>query len=517
VDTNFYKGNKEKIKGLTILFIILVIGIALRISALDSRSFWFDEAIGILQAKNLMTLIMHNDNTPPFYFFILHYWLRWTDSEFGLRFLSVIFGALSIVMAFSLGKLLLSNRIGLISAFLLAISPFHIYYSQEARMYSLVTFLTLLSVYFLLKSLKDKTLCSWMGYVVFNLMNIYCHYMGLFIWLAQGIFFLTAHHKDLEKKTRKRWLVSNLSIFFFSIPWLVFTFYPTQEIMRTFSVRLNFFWPPPPSLESLFTTFKNFSIGYNASHIVSLFATAIFFFLFVKGIFKMRKQKNLILSLLCLFSPVLALFIVSQIKSVYIDRYLISSSLFYYFIVAGGLNFLSKRWFVLNVLIISLLSLFSLKNYYNNFLPPEEQRRVGIYKKKDHRAIAEYIGEKFQREDRVYHTCRNTIFPFIYYFDRLYSDIPLVKHSGVCLYFSEKGLLGVFEFDIYGRKIDKSHESLFGNSQRIWLILSSWDFDKNNIQEIGLEVVHWLDTHYRNISSKNFDGAIVYLYENSGG
>ena len=509
------KGKERKIYILSILFVILVIGILLRIHALGRYSLWFDEAMSVLQARNLKAILIEKDNTPPLYLFLLHYWDQITDTEFGLRLLSVLFSSISILMTYLLGKLLFTKKIGLISAFLLAISPLNIYYSQELRMYSMMTCLTLFSVYFLIRALKDQKFGFWMGYVIFNLLNIYCHYMSLFIWLAQGFFFLMVYYRDSGKKIREGWFVSNFLIFFCSIPWLMLTFYPTIEMAKTFPIRWNFFWTPPISFKSLFMSFKNFSSGYNATAIVYLFTTTIFFLFFILGIFKMRKQKKLLLCLLCLFVPILALAIISSIRSIYIDRYLVSSSLFYYLIVSAGLSTINKKGMTLSLLFICILSMTSLRNQYNNFLTFSFEEHVGIYKKKDHRAIAEYISKGYQKGDVVYHTCRNTTVPFIYYFDKFYNNVFATELTGICLsLIEETNTLKTSGFDIYGRKIG----GVFDGSNRIWLILSSWDFyrDKSRIGK-ELSLVDWLDRHHRKISSKSFDGAIVYLYEKSDG
>jgi 4-amino-4-deoxy-L-arabinose transferase-like glycosyltransferase len=506
--------SNNPMKKIWIIVFILLLGISLRLYNLGKYSFWFDEALGILQARDLRVSMIEKNTVPPLYIFFLHYWNRITDSEFGLRLPSLIFGSISILMTYLLGKLLFAEKVGLISAFLLAISPFHIYYSQEARMYSMVVCFTLFSIFFLIKSLRERKLSFWLGYIIFNLLNIYLHYIGLFIWLAQNIFFLLFYRKS-EKNLKKIWLSGNLLILFFFLPWLTLLFAPLKNCL---SMPLDCywipFWPPSVSLQSLFMTFKNFSIGYNATRVVYLSATTIFFFLFIKGIFVLRKQKSLILSLLCLFVPILGLFIISKFKSVYVDRYFIASSLFYYLIIAGEIGNLRKRWIALNLSVIFILSVFSLKNYYNNFLPRSFEEHLGVQRKKEHRSVAKYINEKFQEGDGIYHTCHNTIFPFIYYSDRLDSKLNREKNKNIRLSLSEtKDRLIPLEFDLFGRCIDRSGDIIPGNHKRIWLIFSFWDFEKIKSEGPESAVVKWLNENYKNIDRKEFDGTIVYLYE----
>jgi len=499
-------------KKISIIFLILLLGVSLRLYNLDKFSFWFDEALGVLQAKNPEAIIIQKDTAPPLYIFFLYYWNKISDSDFGLRLPSLIFGSISILMIYLLGKLLFTEKISFIGAFLLAISPFHIYYSQEARMYSLMPLLTLLSTYFLIKSLKNENPLSWLGYIIFNILNLYCHYIALFIWLAQNIFPLLVYKKS-DNKLKKIWLVSNILIFLSFLPWLLLISSTIKKGLNTPLENCYWIplWPPPVTLKSLFMTFKNFSIGYNAVRKIYLIAITIFFFFFVKGIIKIRKYKSLILCLLCLLIPILGLFFISKVKPVYVDRYFIASSLFYYLIVAVGISSLSKRWVALNLSVICILSALSLKNYYNNFLPYSYREHIGVQNRKDHRALAKYIADKFQKGDGIYHTYRITIYPFMYYSNRLDGEVKQLKDRNICLSFSkETDKLIPLEFDLFGRFADRSSDISLDNHKRIWLFFSSWYEPK----EYELEVLRRVNENYKNIDYKAFDGITVYLYEN---
>lgn len=500
-------------KKIGVLFLIFAIGISLRLYNLDKFSLWFDEAHGIARAQNLEMPVIDKDAAPPLYIFFLRYWARITDTEFGLRLPSAIIGSISILMAYSLGKLLFTEKVGIFTAFLLSISPLHIYYSQEARMYSFMTLFTLLSIYFLIKLLRNKTISSSIGYTVFNLLNIYTHYIAIFIWVSENIFFFLSYRKP-EKRLKKLWLTNNLLIFLLFLPWAILLFLAVKRgIYAPADCYWLPMWPPDVSLKSLFMTMKNLSIGYNATRPIYLAAAGIFLFLFCKGIFRMRNQKNLILSLLCLFIPILLLFIISKVKPFYVDRYFIAGSLFYYFIVACGLESMNRKaWPIVAAIVI--LSAFSLKNYYNNFLPYSSEEHVGIQRKKAHQAVARYICERFRKGDWIYHTERNTIYPFIFYFNK-YSMSPMRIHSGIRLSpSSEKDKLSASEFDLWGRRIERSNDIVISSNKRIWLIFSSWDFERIEPEGHETMTVQYLNAKYKNIDRKEFDGAIVYLYEN---
>ena len=123
------------------------------------ESLWLDEVVSIEIARlslfRLVEQTLATDTHTPLYYSILHYWMAlFGDSEITARALSVLFGFLALVMIYKVGGLLFNKRVGLLSSLFLSLSVFHIYHSQEVRMYSLMSFLTLLSFYFFIKLFK---------------------------------------------------------------------------------------------------------------------------------------------------------------------------------------------------------------------------------------------------------------------------------------------------------------------------------------------------------------------------
>ena len=137
------------------IFLIILAGFALRVYNLTYHSIWFDEAVSIRWAQSTLARILdvsmklEEDRLPPLYYLLLKFWTQITgSSEFALRYLSVLCGVLLIAVVFVLGQKLFSKRVGLMVAMLTALSPFLIWYSQEARMYSLAVLLGALGVLF---------------------------------------------------------------------------------------------------------------------------------------------------------------------------------------------------------------------------------------------------------------------------------------------------------------------------------------------------------------------------------
>lgn len=138
--------------GLAILLLALVIALAagLRFYQLGSQSLWADEGNSAALASRAFAQIARdaaNDIHPPLYYWLLHVWTAlFGASETALRAFSAMCGVLVVAVTFEIGRRTFGLWTGLIAAFIAAISPFQIYYSQEARMYALLALEAALSV-----------------------------------------------------------------------------------------------------------------------------------------------------------------------------------------------------------------------------------------------------------------------------------------------------------------------------------------------------------------------------------
>ncbi len=130
--------------GLIVLLLLLVLALAagLRFYNLGSQSLWSDEGNSAALATRSLVQIAQDaahDIHPPLYYWLLRLWTTvFGLSEVGLRSLSAVLGTLLVLVIYGLGARLFNRTTGLAAAFIAAIAPFQVYYSQEARMYILV-------------------------------------------------------------------------------------------------------------------------------------------------------------------------------------------------------------------------------------------------------------------------------------------------------------------------------------------------------------------------------------------
>lgn len=158
-----------------VLLLILLFGLILRLFSLN-QSLWLDEATSILAAKNfsfqdLILKFSPGDFHPPLYYLVLKAWIIiFGTSEIAVRILSVLFGVATIFVVYLIGKKLFGFKVGMATAAFLATAPLHIYYSQEARMYSLETLLAVSIVWFLVNE-------KWIGFIAATALLLYTDYL----------------------------------------------------------------------------------------------------------------------------------------------------------------------------------------------------------------------------------------------------------------------------------------------------------------------------------------------------
>jgi uncharacterized membrane protein len=115
------------------------------------------------------------------------------------RLLSVFFGTASVFIVYLLGSHIFNKKVGIYYALLVSFSPLHIYFSQEARAYSLLFALTLLSMFFYSK--LNKAASKWItaGYLISTVFLLYAHLYALLIVLVQNLHQFTVNRVKLRE------------------------------------------------------------------------------------------------------------------------------------------------------------------------------------------------------------------------------------------------------------------------------------------------------------------------------
>ena len=172
---------------------VLFLGLALRLYRLDASSLWWDEVKTATTSRLDFVSVWHFQATesahPPLLYLVTGFFMSlFGESDFVIRLQAALFGALAVPLTYKLGAILWTRREGVMGAFLVAINAFLIRYSQEARHYSLMVFLALLSLIFLLKALREHKKENWILFALFTSLSLYTHYFAFLILPSELVF-----------------------------------------------------------------------------------------------------------------------------------------------------------------------------------------------------------------------------------------------------------------------------------------------------------------------------------------
>ena len=176
---------------------VTVVGAALRFATLANQSYWFDEAQAAhelhLSFAAMLGKVNAYEPNPPLFFVIGWLWANvFGTGEAGLRSLSALAGTAVIPIAYLCGRELVSGRAGLVAAALAALSPFMIWYSQEAREYMLLAALCGGSFLFFARTWRDPSGRNLFVWALLSGLALLTQYFAGFLVAAEAIILLYA-------------------------------------------------------------------------------------------------------------------------------------------------------------------------------------------------------------------------------------------------------------------------------------------------------------------------------------
>jgi uncharacterized membrane protein len=196
---NFIKIRKIITKNSFILALILFLGFGLRLINLGVQPFWGDEILSLEIVRHfgnnfgaMLDYLANVEIHPPLYYLMLHFWSYWFGvSEFAVRSLSVLFGTGMIWLSYYAGRVFFkNNRAALFAAFLIAVLPIQLEFSQQARPYIIFCFFGLLAMVWLWQYWEKKQNRYLFLFAAAALAGIYLHYSFAYFLTAVAIFWL---------------------------------------------------------------------------------------------------------------------------------------------------------------------------------------------------------------------------------------------------------------------------------------------------------------------------------------
>lgn len=421
-----------------LLWGILALGALLRVAQLDFQPLWWDEGYSVFFAtRDFGTMLARTaiDIHPPLYYAFLQAWLGLFGAAAAtLRVLSVLFGVAAIPLLYLVAQKLFDRRVGLVAAFLLALSPLAIYYSQELRMYGLVALLALASVALQLKILETEfanpnSTRAAPG-VRFHLVTIlylgsaaallYTQYLGAFLIVAQSIVVLYLEYRARWKLNLRAWFIRWLIVGALYLPWVLYAgpklfAYVTDKVGIEQYARLDPFTYFAQHLAA-------FSVGHLTNWTWLVWGAILFVALALAGFGRVGKHTNrradpqtknqtarpqsvsplqtvgLPLTLIYLCAPLLLGFLVNLVYPFHPIRYerlLLFAAPFFMILVANGIVALYERQRVLGYAasaLVVLLCALALYDFYT----------VERYADEDYRPLIAEMEKYAAEHDLVY-------------------------------------------------------------------------------------------------------------------
>jgi hypothetical protein len=204
---------------------ILLLAFALASSGLDIDSLWNDEAWSVwaVHSPSLVESLgrVRADVHPPLYFLFLFGWVRTAgESAYAIRLLSAFFGLIGLAATYRVGERLFDRSTGFTAVMLLGASGFFIYYTREARMYTLLLALSALSTWVYLLWRERPTTQRTLFYAILMAAMLYTHYSGAFIILTHFVHLLVTGLIGQQRKWRFKFLLPYFLASLFYLPWL---------------------------------------------------------------------------------------------------------------------------------------------------------------------------------------------------------------------------------------------------------------------------------------------------------
>ncbi len=394
----------------TVLLLTLC-GAALRFWHLGAQSLWLDELFSVSLARRGLAEIIGGtmqDTMPPLYYLLLHWPLTIAADEVAARWLSALFSSAAVPLLYLLARRLFASRgIALTAAALAAFSPFQIAYGQEARMYAQLALFQLAGAYFFARGWSGNRRRDWLAFAFCETFALYSHSLAVLGLLALDLFALW-HWRELRERAR-RLLGAHVAMALLFAPWLAVEAQQTARVLSSF-------WTPSSSVLNLLRTVYvlNFNTALPAAVmplglLVTLLLSALALSSALRAIRlehlteRDRIALELVLVLACV--PPLALFTISLVRPLYVERVLISSSFGLFLLWSWAWVSRPRRLDRALAIAGAVLILVALANYYGN---PDSQ-------KPPMRAAAAELAARRQPDEAVLHTSDWTALAFAYY------------------------------------------------------------------------------------------------------
>jgi 4-amino-4-deoxy-L-arabinose transferase-like glycosyltransferase len=488
-----------------VLTAIIAAAAALRLFRLGALSVWLDEgwtaAHVSLPWSRFVAVHTTREANMGLYNLVMRAWLTFGDSETWLRLPSALASIAAVAALYALARRMFGVRVGLVAAALLAVHSGAIIYAQEARGYSLLVLMVLLSWVFLLRVLERPGLGNCAGFVVMSVFSVYTHFFAALSLAAQGIALIAVR----DARTPWRRLAACAAVIVIALaPLGYFVLYRDvgqigwTEQMRGGALMRTLAFMAGVTLHQYRTVL---GIGTLVAYGVALALSAVAWMRVVRA--KSPSELSFTLAWSGAAVPLAAAALVSVVKPVLIPRYLIECIPFVMLLAAAGVCAIERRR-VATAAIAALicLGLFWDANYFANM------------RKDDWRTAVAYVLANYEAGDTVAIFHPANIDAFAYYQRRFTNQAPSLE----LVYPAEDDQARILATESWKARESLARETLIKIIDgldpihaRLWLVLSQVPFGSGDAK-FAATVEQHLGAKYRAHSEQRFSGLRVRLY-----
>ena len=460
---------------------LLIAAFAIRALTLTNQSLWRDEvdALRFAQApwREMLATFTQPGWNGPLYFVLLRGWVELTgQSEFALRYLSLLFGVLAVALAFVLSKRLTDSLTACFGSALLALSPYLVWYSQEVKMYTLVLALATLAIYALRRAMDgERQIVWWATLVMATSAAMYCHILAALLIPVEMILSLVW---GLGSRRNRWWKGALVSFACLTLPYLPLLRWQLPLVLTPAQTGFAYY----PLDQMLLVLLSGFATGVGGMlPMTALWPAGSLLLIGVAlGVARWRDQVALLAWLLL---PPLALWIISLNRPIFTDRYLIWIGTAFYLGVSLGMAALWRLWKPLGLIALVAVAGIGLRGVYDQAATPI---------KSDFRGAAQYIRAHQAPGDLV-------VF-----------QIPYVRHT-FDYYHPQPYDWAEGLFTNYGMsdgEVDTQMRAMVTGRKVVWLVASEME-----MWDQGLQVWHWFESHARRTDTVVLAQVTLYRYE----
>lgn len=305
------------------LALLTTLALGVRLIGLGRQSLWFDETVSVFVARlgwrEALEFLLADGVHPPLYYAIQKISLLLGASEFAARLPAAVFGALAVAFLYRWSSRWAGPASAALAATLLALSPLHVWYSREARMYSLLVVLALAAMWLYTRMLREPpTVASGAALVAVHALAYLTHYFAALLFLIQLTHLVL--HLRRHAPSLRRWAALQALAF---LPLAAWAAWVAQRNGGYFGIG----WIPVPTWQDPWLTLINFTAGYTPPiHLGHVLAAGGILGLALAGLASKWPDPSLrTLLALWAFFPIGFGLAASLSRPLYVDRFYLAS------------------------------------------------------------------------------------------------------------------------------------------------------------------------------------------------